>query len=102
VIRETTFSRNQMSQGNYLKKLSKKLTHAFNNKDASDFLIIFSEEDEPDVNHAILVQPSHPRLYDSNVGEVIYDKVSQIVQDLRAYCKTNKVNSIQIQSVGAG
>lgn len=101
VFKEARFARHSAPQDSYLLGLEKQLTKAFSNKTASDFLLTFSDDND-DTKHTILVQPSHPRIYDANVGEILYDTIHDIVFDLQHYSEDNDVNCIDIQFIKEG
>jgi hypothetical protein len=99
VFKEVSFARYNTAQDYYLLSLKKKLTNALSNKSASDFLLTFNDDVDPHLNHTILVQPSHPRLYDANVGEILYGSLDDIVFDLQHYCEDKEVNCIDIEFI---
>ena len=101
VFQEITFARGQGTQEKYVLGLANKLNQIFCDKAVSDFFLTFIDDYDGDDYHTILVQPSHPRLYDANVGEVSYVTVSQIIEDLQIYCAKKSVKSIEVQFIGS-
>jgi hypothetical protein len=99
-----TLSKERIERGNsnqtvFAHYVQKVFMEACKEKTLSDIQVTFSEDDE-NVRHTILVQPTHPRIYDSQVGEVIYKTHSDMAHDLAQYCSHNKVNEVVLKLIG--
>jgi len=88
-------------QERFSKNVRQALSKEFEDENLSDFVLVFGF-DAAEMVHYILVQPGHtqPRIYDSEVGELLYKSQKDLLDDLEDYQFLMSVNSLKIKKYG--